>query len=288
MRDGVAPSFAWLPHGPWSTVGEYLAIRFPMVPEQAWRLRMLRGDVRRDDGLPLNYDDRYVGGLRIFYYRERLDEPRIPFDEEVLYQDDELMVVDKPHFVPVTPGGKYLHESLLVRLRRKTQLQTISPIHRLDRETAGIIMFSMNPATRPLWQSLFRFKKIHKIYQALAPIRPDLSFPQVVASRIVRDEQFFRVKQVPGEPNAFTHIELRSEVGSIGHYELRPDTGKMHQLRIHMSTLGIPILNDRFYPTAAPDGVDDFSAPLKLLASAISFTDPIRGIERSFESRRTL
>ena len=288
MRDGVAPSFAWLPHGPWSTVGEYLAIRFPMVPEQAWRLRMLRGDVRRDDGLPFNYDDRYVGGLRIFYYRERLDEPRIPFDEEVLYQDDELMVVDKPHFVPVTPGGKYLHESLLVRLRRKTQLQTISPIHRLDRETAGIIMFSMNPATRPLWQSLFRFKKIHKIYQALAPIRPDLSFPQVVASRIVRDEQFFRVKQIPGEPNAFTRIELRSEVGSIGHYELRPDTGKMHQLRIHMSTLGIPILNDRFYPTAAPDGVDDFSAPLKLLASAISFTDPIRGIERSFESRRTL
>ncbi|MFM8464343.1 MAG: pseudouridine synthase [Burkholderiaceae bacterium] len=288
MRDGVAPSFAWLPHGPWSTLGEYLAIRFPMVPEQAWRLRMSRGDVRRDDGLALNYDDRYVAGFRIFYYRERLDEPHIPFDEEVLYQDDELMVVDKPHFVPVTPGGKYLHESLLVRLRRKTQRQTISPIHRLDRETAGIIMFSMNPATRPLWQSLFRFKKIHKIYQALAPIRSDLSFPRVIATRIVRDEQFFRVKQIPGEPNASTHIALLSQAESIGRYELRPDTGKMHQLRIHMSTLGIPILNDRFYPTAAPAGVDDYSSPLKLLACAVSFIDPIRGVERSFESRRTL
>jgi tRNA pseudouridine32 synthase/23S rRNA pseudouridine746 synthase len=288
MRDGVAPSYAWLPHGHWATLGEYLAVRFPMVPENAWRARMSRGDVRTEEGAQLGYDDPYIGGLRIFYYRERIDEPAIPFDEIVLYQDDELLVVDKPHFVPVTPGGQYLHQSLLVRLRRKTGLSTITPIHRLDRETAGIILFSVNPNTRSLWQSLFRFKKVHKVYHALAPLRQELNFPCHITSRIERDEQFFRVRQVSGKPNASTQIELLSHDGQLGHYRLLPETGKMHQLRIHMSGLGIPILNDRFYPTAAPAGQDDFSLPLKLLARELSFIDPVRGVRRAFESTRTL
>ena len=288
MRDGVAPSYAWLPHGQWATLGEYLAVRFPMVPENAWRLRMARGDVRSAQGAQLHYDDPYTSGVRIFYYRERIDESEIPFDELILYQDDELLVVDKPHFVPVTPGGQYLHQSLLVRLRRKTGLSSITPIHRLDRETAGIILFSVNPNTRSLWQSLFRFKKVHKVYHALAPLRQELNFPCHITSRIERDEQFFRVRQVSGKPNASTHIELLSHDGAVGHYRLVPETGKMHQLRIHMSGLGIPILNDRFYPTAAPAGQDDFSLPLKLLARELSFIDPVRGVRRAFESTRTL
>lgn len=288
MRDGVAPSYAWLPHGDWPTLGAYLALRFPMVPEQAWRARMARGDVRDDHGRKLAYDDSFVGGQRIFYYRERVDETPIPFEETVLYQDDELMVVDKPHFVPVTPGGRFLHESLLVRLRRKTGLQGISPIHRLDRETAGVMLFSVNPATRPLWQALFRFRRVHKVYEALAPVREDLSLPCRVSSRIVRDDQFFRVKEVDGEPNAFTHIELISRASDVGHYRLVPDTGKMHQLRIHMSSLGLPILNDSFYPSAAVHSNEDFSSPLKLLARSIGFIDPLRGVERSFHSVRSL
>jgi len=288
MREGVAPSFAWLPHGHWETLGQYLAFRFPMVPETEWRLRMGRGDVRSDSGEMVQYDDAYVSGRKIFYYRVRIGETPIPFEEVVLYQDDELMVVDKPHFVPVTPGGKYLHESLLVRLRRHTGLQSITPIHRLDRETAGIILFSVNPATRSQWQAMFRFKRVHKIYQALAPLNPDLQFPRSVSSRIVRDDLFFRVKNVPGEPNAVTHIDLRSHDGRIGHYRLVPETGKMHQLRLHMCALGIPILNDKFYPTPAPATDEDFSSPLKLLASEISFVDPVCGIERSFKSTRRL
>ena len=288
MRDGVAPSYAWLPHGDWATLGSYLAVRFPMVPEQAWRARMARGDVRDDHGRKLSYDESFVGGQRIFYYRERIDETPIPFEETVLYQDDELMVVDKPHFVPVTPGGRFLHESLLVRLRRKTGLQSISPIHRLDRETAGVMLFSLNPATRPVWQALFRFRRVHKVYEALAPVRADLSSPRTVASRIVRGDQFFRVKEVDGEPNAFTRVELISHTGDVGHYRLLPDTGKMHQLRIHMSSLGVPILNDSFYPTATESSNEDFSSPLKLLARSIEFVDPVRGIERSFQSVRSL
>ncbi|MEY3980162.1 MAG: hypothetical protein RLZZ375_1591 [Pseudomonadota bacterium] len=288
MREGVAPSFAWLPHGHWKTLGQYLAVRFPMVPETEWRLRMSRGDVRNDRGEVLDYDAAYVGGTKIFYYRVRINETPIPFQEVVLYQDDELIVVDKPHFVPVTPGGKYLHESLLVRLRRKTGLQSISPIHRLDRETAGVILFSVNPATRSLWQAMFRFKKVHKVYQALAPLNPDVKLPCTVRSRIVRDDLFFRVKGVAGEPNALTHIELQSHDGHIGRYRLVPETGKMHQLRFHMSMLGIPIINDKFYPTPEPTTLEDFSAPLKLCASAISFIDPVCGVERSFESAHRL
>jgi tRNA pseudouridine32 synthase/23S rRNA pseudouridine746 synthase len=236
----------------------------------------------------LAYDESFVGGQRIFYYRERIDETPIPFEETVLYQDDELMVVDKPHFVPVTPGGRFLHESLLVRLRRKTGLQSISPIHRLDRETAGVMLFSVNPATRPIWQALFRFRRVHKVYEALAMVRADLSSPRLVSSRIVRDDQFFRVKEIEGEPNAFTRVELISHTGDVGHYRLIPDTGKMHQLRIHMSSLGIPILNDSFYPIATESSNEDFSSPLKLLARSIEFVDPVRGIERSFQSVRSL
>ncbi len=288
MRNGVAPSYAWLPHGDWATLGDYLAIRFPMVPEQAWRARMARGDVKDDRGKTLSYDDTYIGGHRIFYYRERIDETPIPFEEIILYQDDELMVVDKPHFVPVTPGGRFLHQSLLVRLRRKTGLQTITPIHRLDRETAGVMLFSVNPATRSLWQSLFRFRRVHKVYEALAPVRSDLSLPCRVSSRIVRDEQFFRVKEIAGEPNAFTQVELLSRTGEVGRYRLLPETGKMHQLRIHMSSLGIPILNDTFYPIATTSSNEDFSSPLQLLSRAIEFVDPVLGIERAFQSTRSL
>ncbi len=148
VRDGVSASFAWLPHGRWTTLGEYLALRFPMVSESSWRMRMARGEVLRQDGQRLDYDDPFPGGACIFYYREREGETPIPFEEAILFSNDELMVVDKPHFLPVTPGGRFLHESLLVRLKRKTGIETLTPIHRLDRETAGVMLLSVYPATR--------------------------------------------------------------------------------------------------------------------------------------------
>ncbi len=288
IRDGVSPSLVWLPHGHWQTLGEYLAFRFPMVSEESWRLRMVRGEVLDQQGRALSYDAAFPGGACIFYYRERIGETPIPFEESILFCNDELMVVDKPHFLPVTPGGRFLHETLLVRLKRKTGITTLTPIHRLDRETAGVMLFSVNPASRSVWQSLFRFRQVHKVYEAVAPFRDDLKLPVDVRSRIERDEQFFRVREVDGEPNAFSHIELIEKRGPLALYRLLPVTGKMHQLRVHMNSLGIPILNDGFYPVALPCKGDDFSSPLKLLARSIRFTDPVTGEARCFDSAQTL
>ncbi len=288
VRDGISPSFAWLPHESWDSLGAYLAQRFPMVSADSWRDRMQRGEVVDEQGKPVQYDDAFRGGACLFYYRERTGETTIPFDEEILYQDAQLLVVDKPHFLPVTPGGRFLHQTLLVRLKRKTGIETLTPIHRLDRETAGVMLFSVDPATRSLWQSLFRFRQAHKVYEALAPWRDDLALPIDVRSRIERDEQFFRVREVDGEPNAFSRIELIERRGEQALYRLLPETGKMHQLRIHMNSLGIPIINDGFYPVALPCKGDDFSSPLKLLARSIAFLDPVSGEQRHFESRRSL
>lgn len=287
-RDGVSPSFAWLPHGSWATLGAYLAHRFPMVDEDSWRVRMARGEVVDERGRAVSYDDAFRGGACIFYYREREGETPIPFDEQILFLNDELLVADKPHFLPVTPGGRFLHETLLVRLKRKTGIDTLVPVHRLDRETAGVMLFSVNPATRSVWQSMFRFRRVDKVYEALAPYRDDLRLPIEVSSRIERDEQFFRVREVEGEPNAFSRIELLERRGEHARYRLLPSTGKMHQLRVHMNSLGIPILNDGFYPVALPCKGDDFSAPLKLLARSLRFVDPVTGEERHFDSQRQL
>lgn len=260
-----------------------------MVSEASWRIRMDRGEVRDQQGRSVSYDQAFPGGACIFYYREREGETPIPFEETILFANDELMVVDKPHFLPVTPGGRFLHETLLVRLKRKTGIHTLTPIHRLDRETAGVMLFSVNPATRSLWQSLFRLRQVHKVYEAVAPYREDLKLPMEICSRIERDEQhFFKVREADGEPNAFSRIELIERRGALALYRLLPVTGKMHQLRVHMNSLGVPILNDGFYPVALPCKGDDFSAPLKLLARSIRFTDPVTNEPRHFDSQQTL
>lgn len=288
MRDGVSASRVWLPNGPWKTIGDYFAVRFPQVARDSWLRRVNRGELVDEHGVAISLDNDYRCGACIYYYRERAIEGSIPFQEIILFQNDELLVVDKPHFLPVTPGGRFLRETLLVRLKLLTGLETLSPIHRLDRETAGVMMLSVNPATRSVWQSLFRKKLVHKYYEALAPFRGDLSFPLVRQSRIERDDAFFRMKEIAGEPNTQTLIDLIEIRESCVLYGLTPVTGKMHQLRVHMNSLGIPILNDAFYPIAQPAGTDDFSKPLKLLAKRIEFTDPITAEPRVFESTRSL
>lgn len=290
MRDGVSASRVGLPHGHWKTLGEFLAVRFPEVPPHRWAERAARGEVVDEHGERLAPDSPYRGGAAVFYYRERAHEARIPFDEKILFLNDELLVVDKPHFLPVTPGGRFLHETLLVRLKKSTGIETLTPIHRLDRETAGVMMLSVNPATRSLWQSLFRQRSVEKLYEAIsvAPAPSDLHFPVERRSRIVRDQQFFRMREIDGEPNAHTLIERSRSVDDQVMYRLYPLTGKMHQLRVHMNALGLPLLNDGFYPVARPADTDDFSKPLKLLAKSLRFTDPLSGEIRYFESEQRL
>jgi tRNA pseudouridine32 synthase/23S rRNA pseudouridine746 synthase len=288
MRDGVTASRVWLPHGPWKTIGDYFSVRFPQVDRDSWQRRINRGELVDECGSQLSLEHRYRVGACIYYYRERAIETKIPFQETILFQNDELLVVDKPHFLPVTPGGRFLQETLLVRLKRITGIESLTPIHRLDRETAGVMMLSVNKNTRSLWQSLFRKKLVNKNYEAIASYREDLRFPIERESRIERDDLFFRMKEIDGSPNSHTRIEFLERHGDLARYGLTPVTGKMHQLRVHMNALGLPILNDSFYPNPLPSGLDDFSHPLKLLAKSISFIDPITGESRRFTSKQSL
>lgn len=286
-REGVSPSYVWLPAGSWDCVLDFLVERFPHVDAQAWRARMSRDEVRDQYGRCLTPDTPYCKGLCIYYYRQPERETPIPFEETILYQDAHLLVADKPHFLPVTPGGRFLHETLLVRLKRKTGLAHLAPIHRLDRETAGVIVFSTEPKTRGLYQALFREKTVMKVYEAWAPHLPQAQFPLIYCSRLERGKNFFRSDEAEGEANAETTIDLIERHGEVSLYRLQPATGKKHQLRVHMAALGAPILNDALYPQTLPVN-DDFTRPLQLLARSIAFTDPLSGKDREFRSRRAL
>jgi tRNA pseudouridine32 synthase / 23S rRNA pseudouridine746 synthase len=286
--DGVAPSYIWLPAGDWDNLLSFLVQRFPDVPAATWLARMERGEVVAGDGTRLQPDSPFQRGMRVFYYRELAAETPIPFEESIIYQDQHLLVADKPHFLPVIPTGRFLQQTLLVRLKKKLQLEHLVPIHRLDRETAGVVIFSHNPTSRGAYQSLFQKRVVHKVYEALAPTLADADFPLRYRSRMVDGTPFFRMQEVAGEPNSETLIEILEARGELTLYRLQPLTGRKHQLRVHLAALGIPIVNDAFYPVALPCKGDDVSHPLQLLARAIGFDDPLTGQPRQFESSRQL
>src|SRR6266566_3664835 len=285
-RDGVGPSSVWLAEGPWKTVLEFLAQRFADVDAATWIARMEKGEVVDERGVRLAPDCAYRSGVRLYYYRESHAEPPIPFEETVLYQDKHIVVADKPHFLPVTPAGRFLQQTLLVRLKRKLQLDFLVPIHRLDRETAGIVLFSTQPSSRGDYHALFHNREVSKTYEALAGVLPKARFPITYRSRLVAGDPFFRMQEAPGEANSETRIDVLEAKGEIACYRLTPVTGRKHQLRVHMAALGIPILNDAFYPQLLPDKGQDFSRPLQLIARTIAFTDPLTGAARRFESVR--
>lgn len=287
--NGVGPSCVTLPEGPWKTVVEFFGERFPQLDLATWTARMTKGLVADETGVRLNSTSAYRIGARIFYYRELGSEKPIPVLERVIYQDEHILVADKPHFLPVIPAGRFLHETLLTRLRNKRKLKTLVPLHRLDRATAGVVLFSINPETRSLYTALFQNRRIRKIYQALASAPPNLLvFPLTRRSRIVRGEPFFRMKEAAGEPNSETYIEQLGKVDSASLYQLIPVTGRKHQLRVHLAALGLAIINDTLYPQLTPPTEDDFSRPLKLLAKSVSFQDPLSGEQRYFESEGKL
>jgi tRNA pseudouridine32 synthase/23S rRNA pseudouridine746 synthase len=284
MRDGVTPSYIWVSEKGWRTMLEFLVARFPDVRTEDWVSRMARGDVVDADGRALQPASPCPLHTCVYYYRELPRETPIPFRETILYRDAHIVVADKPHFLPVIPSGRFLQETLLVRLKRTTGLEHLTPIHRLDRETAGIVIFSCDPATRGLYQSLFQRREMQKVYEALAPVLPGGRFPLVHRSRLVEGTPFFRMQEEDGEPNSETAIDIIEERDGMARYQLRPLTGKKHQLRVHMAALGIPILNDAFYPTALPCKEDDVSSPLQLLARSIAFADPLNGAAHRYDS----
>jgi tRNA pseudouridine32 synthase / 23S rRNA pseudouridine746 synthase len=286
--NGLDPSRQWLPAGPWKTILGFLEERFPGVLVATWLSRMDQGLVLDEAGLPVNERSPYRAGACIFYYRELESETTIPFVEHVLFRDENILVADKPHFLPVVPSGRFLHETLLVRLKKKEGLNDLVPVHRIDRETAGVVLFSLNASTRGSYASLFQNRRIEKVYEALAGTNPALDLPLTRLSRIVPGEPFYRMKEVEGRPNSETCIDVLDCIGDVGFYRLKPVTGRKHQLRLHLSALGIPIVNDKLYPGVSSVELDDFANPLKLLAKSISFRDPLSGQERQFESSRNL
>lgn len=285
-RDGVGPSCVALPEGPWPTIAAFLVQRFPLIPADVWAARIANGEVVDEHGMSVTAQRPHQARLRVFYYRAIDAEPRIPFTETVVFQDELLVAVDKPHFLPITPGGRYLQETLLVRLKRSLGIDTLVPIHRLDRETAGVVVFSVQPATRGAYAQLFAQRQVSKHYEAIAPWRADLELPLTHRSRLVEDEHFMRMREVPGAPNSETRIELLEVLGDRARYSLSPVTGRKHQLRVHCSALGIPILNDLLYPRLFAQGSDDFTRPLRLIARSIAFHDPVTDQPRVFASPR--
>ena len=287
-RNGVSPSCVGLPAGNWATITDFLVQRFSAITRDVWLQRMAAGLIVDEFGEAVSPTRVYRGHIRVYYYRDLPAEPVVPFEENVLFQDTHLVVADKPHFLPVTPSGHYLQETLLVRLKKRLGMNDLIPIHRIDRETAGLVLFSVNPAERNNYQSLFRRHEVVKHYEAIASEPGELRLPLTRKSRIVEGEPFFRQREVQGQPNSETLIEVQEIKGGMALYALSPVTGKKHQLRVHMNALGLPILNDRMYPPVENTPDDDYSRPLQLLAKSIAFTDPVTGEARRFESRRKL
>ncbi|WP_345779021.1 pseudouridine synthase [Lysobacter sp. S4-A87] len=287
-RNGVAASRLQLPPGPWTTVLEGLCARFPAIGRERWLDRFERGLVRDAEGQALAADAAYRVGAELTYYREVESEAEIPFDEAVLHLDEHLVVVDKPHFLPVTPSGKHVEHTLLARLVRRLGNPDLVPLHRIDRGTAGLVLFSARAESRALYQALFPQRRIGKRYEALAPALPEAAFPLVRRSHLERGEPFFRMREGGGVANSETRVDVISRGDGVWRYGLEPVTGRKHQLRVHMAALGAPILNDPLYPVCCDPVVDDYGRPLKLLARSLWFVDPIDGQERRFESRLEL
>lgn len=291
-KDGVTASCVVTPDGAHPSLLSFLAQRLPALSEAAWAERLQRAEVLDDTGQALPQEAPYQARQRLWYWRELPHEPEVPFASPLLYQDEHLVVADKPHFLATAPKGRYARETLLARLQRELGLSTLVPLHRLDRETAGVVVFGVRPEERHAYQSLFKDRAVHKVYEAVAPLSPSLSWPLLRESRIETSAQFMQMQEVPGEPNARTQIELLRSEGDWGLYRLQPESGRTHQLRVHMLGLGLPLRGDRIYPTLLPEvpvgQVEDYSQPLQLLARELRFKDPLTGEARCFRSQRQL
>lgn len=249
---------------------------------------MLRnGEIVGGDGV-LGLEAPYVGDSLIWFHRDLPDEPCVPFPIGIVHRDADIVVADKPHFLATIPRGQHVLETALVRLRRDLDLPELSPAHRLDRVTAGLVLFVVRPERRGAYQTMFADRLVHKEYEAIAGFDPDLDLPLDVRTRIQKTRGIVQAFEEPGEPNSHTHVELLERRGELGRYRLTPTTGRTHQLRLHLSRLGLPILGDPFYPALRDGALGDFRRPLQLLARTLAFTDPVTGQPRRFTSRRTL
>jgi len=290
---GIAkqPSRVSLPsiEKPYPTILSFLVQRFPKVGQAVWAQRINEQKVLDSAGAPISTATPYRPHMLLLYYREVAAEPTVPLQEQILFQNDEILVACKPPFLPVTPSGPYVNECLLNRLRLKTGNHDLVPLHRIDRETSGLVLFSMNRATRGRYGELFVSSGMEKRYEALAALeRCPEKDEWLVENRLVRAETWFRSKVTAGAVNARSRIKLVDFTANRARFLLTPITGKKHQLRVHMSGLGFRIMHDRYYPELLPKQEDDLNQPLQLVARRLRFTDPVSGQAMEFTSERCL
>ncbi|MER6419078.1 RluA family pseudouridine synthase [Streptomyces sp. NPDC001137] len=291
QRRGVDPVRVRLPAGgPWATVREHLVERLSGAGAGAVDGMFDAGQIVGADGRAVAPDAAYEPGMFVWFHRELPEEVPVPYPLRVVHRDEHIVVADKPHFLATTPRGSHVTETVLARLRRELGLPTLGAAHRLDRLTAGLVLFTVRPEERGAYQSLFRDRRIAKEYEAVAPYDPGLALPRTVRSRIVKERGVLAAHEVEGEPNAVSRVELvEHRADGLGRYRLIPSTGQTHQLRVHMNALGVPILGDPLYPVVTdPVPAGDFRRPLQLLARTLEFTDPVTGVEHRFRSARTL
>ncbi|MFB6704661.1 pseudouridine synthase [Streptomyces sp. NPDC056333] len=288
QRDGIDPVRVRLPEDPgeeWATVRDHLLARF------AGAIGADRVDAMFAEGRfvsvhgPVAPDEPYTAGRFLWFHRDFAPEEPVPFPVGVVYHDARLVIADKPHFLATTPRGRHITETAVARLRRELGLPSLQPAHRLDRLTAGLVLFVVRSEDRGAYQTLFRDKLVRKEYEAVAPYDPSITFPRTVRSRIVKERGVIAAREEPGEANSESRIELLEHREGLGRYRLLPTTGRTHQLRVHMNGLGLPLVHDPVYPVIEPEGAaDDWTRPLQLLARVLEFTDPVTGGPRRFES----
>ncbi|MFJ4707243.1 RluA family pseudouridine synthase [Streptomyces anulatus] len=289
QRNGIDAVRVRLPDDPgrvWATVGEHLVARFGGAIGADRVAEMLAaGRFVGADGVAVRGDEPYAAGRCLWFHRDFAPEEPVPFPVGVVYRDERLVVADKPHFLATMPRGRHITETAVARLRRELDLPALQPAHRLDRLTAGLVLFVVRPEDRGAYQTLFRDRLVRKEYEAVAPYDPELVLPRTVRSRIVKERGVLAAREEAGEANSESRVELVGHRGTLGRYRLLPATGRTHQLRVHMNALGLPIVHDPLYPVVEEEGAaDDFSRPLQLLARVLEFTDPVGGEPRRFVS----
>ncbi|MFJ6613050.1 RluA family pseudouridine synthase [Streptomyces sp. NPDC091289] len=274
------------PDGARTSVGEHLVARFGGAIGAGRVAEMLAaGRFVGADGVAVRGDQPYAAGRYLWFHRDFAPEEPVPFPVGVVHRDERLVVADKPHFLATMPRGRHITETAVARLRRELDLPALQPAHRLDRLTAGLVLFVVRPEDRGAYQTLFRDRLVRKEYEAVAPYDPELVLPRTVRSRIVKERGVLAAREEPGEANSESRVELVEHRGPLGRYRLLPATGRTHQLRVHMNALGLPIVQDPLYPVVeAEASADDFSRPLQLLARVLEFTDPVGGEPRRFVS----
>lgn len=272
----------------WPTMGDWLRAKLP--PEAQPDRLLAEARFVYENGSAVDDADPYRPHTFVWFHRELRDEPEVPGSISIVHRDERIVVVDKPPFLSSIPRGRHVMQSVVVKMRAELGIPTLTPAHRLDRVTSGLLVLVTEPQWRGAYQSLFQWREVTKVYRAVARVDPALELPTTVENHIAKEPRVLQARVVPGAiPNALTRVELERELpDGRGIYRLSPATGRTHQLRVHLNGLGMPIEGDPLYPTVLDDNIDDFSTPLQLLASDLGFTDPVDGRERRFRSERTL